>query len=126
MNTRLSNSLGLHLVLLLLAGFWVTTNSVMSSEPTSAEEKSAVAPVVQKVDPFANTTNPTPPPSVYNGPLFKLSHNYSGVPPAPPVNPPWTTVSPIRIIDRREIDGTGRLTTRGVLVADPSVRAVGH
>ncbi len=89
MNTRLSNSLGLHLVLLLLAGFWVTTNSVMSSEPTSAEEKSAVAPVVQKVDPFANTTNPTPPPSVYNEPLFKLSHNYSGVPPAPPVNPPW-------------------------------------
>jgi hypothetical protein len=37
-----------------------------------------------------------------------------------------TTVSPIRIIDRREIDGTGRLTTRGVLIADPSVRAVGH
>jgi hypothetical protein len=36
------------------------------------------------------------------------------------------TVSPIRIIDRREIDGTGRLTTRGVLIADPSVRAVGH
>ena len=37
-----------------------------------------------------------------------------------------TTVSPIRVIDRREIDGTGRLTTRGVLIADPSVRAVGH
>jgi hypothetical protein len=37
-----------------------------------------------------------------------------------------TTVSPVRIIDRREIDGTGRRTTRGVLIADPSVRAVGH
>jgi hypothetical protein len=37
-----------------------------------------------------------------------------------------TTVSPVRIIDRREIDATGRRTTRGVLIADPSVRAVGH
>lgn len=37
-----------------------------------------------------------------------------------------TTVSPVRIIDRREIDGTGRRTTRGVLITDPSVRAVGH
>ena len=37
-----------------------------------------------------------------------------------------TTVSPVRIIDRREIDGTGRRTTRGVLIADPSVRVVGH
>ncbi len=37
-----------------------------------------------------------------------------------------TTVSPIRIIDRREIDETGRRTTRGVLIADPSVRVVGH
>lgn len=27
-----------------------------------------------------------------------------------------TTVSPIRVIDRREIDGTGRQTTRGALV----------
>lgn len=36
------------------------------------------------------------------------------------------TVSPIRIIDRREIDGTGRRTTRGVLLADPSVRGAGH
>lgn len=37
-----------------------------------------------------------------------------------------TTVSPVRIVDRREIDATGRRTTRGVLIADPSVRAVGH
>jgi hypothetical protein len=37
-----------------------------------------------------------------------------------------TTVSPVRIIDRREIDATGRRTTRGVLVADPSVRTVGY
>jgi hypothetical protein len=37
-----------------------------------------------------------------------------------------TTVSPVRIIDRREIDGTGRRTTRGVLIADPSISAVGH
>jgi hypothetical protein len=37
-----------------------------------------------------------------------------------------TTVSPVRIIDRREVDQTGRQTTRGVLIADPSVRAVGH
>jgi len=37
-----------------------------------------------------------------------------------------TTVSPVRIIDRREINATGRGTTRGVLIADPSVRAVGR
>jgi hypothetical protein len=37
-----------------------------------------------------------------------------------------TTVSPVRIIDRREINATGRRTTRGVLVADPSVRAGGR
>jgi hypothetical protein len=37
-----------------------------------------------------------------------------------------TTVSPIRIIDRREADQTGRQTTRGVLIADPSVRVIGH
>jgi hypothetical protein len=37
-----------------------------------------------------------------------------------------TTVSPVRIIDRREIDGTGRRTTQGVLIADPSVHVVGH
>ena len=37
-----------------------------------------------------------------------------------------TTVSPVRIIDRREIDATGRRTTRGVLIADPSVRVIGH
>jgi hypothetical protein len=37
-----------------------------------------------------------------------------------------TTVSPVRIIDRREIDATGRRTARGVLVADPSVRGMGR
>jgi hypothetical protein len=36
------------------------------------------------------------------------------------------TVSPLRIIDRREIDETGRRTTRGILIADPSLRAVGQ
>jgi hypothetical protein len=36
------------------------------------------------------------------------------------------TMSPIRIIDRWEIDATGRQTTRGALVADPSVRTTGH
>jgi hypothetical protein len=37
-----------------------------------------------------------------------------------------TTVSPIRIIDRREIEITGRLTTRGALAADPSISTIGH
>jgi hypothetical protein len=37
-----------------------------------------------------------------------------------------TTVSPIRIIDRREIDQTGRRTTPGVLINEPSLRLIGH
>jgi hypothetical protein len=37
-----------------------------------------------------------------------------------------TTVSPVRVIDRREIDSTGRQTTAGFLVNDPSVRILGH
>jgi hypothetical protein len=37
-----------------------------------------------------------------------------------------TTVSPVRIVDRREIDATGRRTTRGILIADPSVSATGR
>jgi hypothetical protein len=37
-----------------------------------------------------------------------------------------TTVSPVRIIDRREIDQTGRLTTQGVLINEPSLRVIGH
>src|SRR6266511_1338025 len=37
-----------------------------------------------------------------------------------------TTVSPIRIIDRREIDQTGRRTTPGVLVNEPSLHVIGH
>ena len=36
------------------------------------------------------------------------------------------TVSPIRIIDRQEIDATGRPTTRGAFIVDPSVRITGH
>ena len=34
------------------------------------------------------------------------------------------TVSPIRIIDRHEIDRIGRQTTPGVFVNDPSVRII--
>ena len=37
-----------------------------------------------------------------------------------------TTVSPIRFIDRHEIDWTGRQTTPGALINDPSVRIIGH
>ena len=37
-----------------------------------------------------------------------------------------TTVSPFRVIDRREIDETGRHTTPGVLINDPSLRVIGH
>ncbi len=37
-----------------------------------------------------------------------------------------TTVSPIRIIDRHEIDQTGRRTTPGAFVVDPSVHIIGH
>ena len=36
------------------------------------------------------------------------------------------TVSPVRIIDRREIDETGRRTTQGALISDPSVRVIGR
>jgi len=35
-----------------------------------------------------------------------------------------TTVSPVRIIDRREIDWTGRQTTPGALINDPSLRVI--
>jgi hypothetical protein len=37
-----------------------------------------------------------------------------------------TTVSPVRIISRREIDNTGRVTTPGAFVNDPSVNVIGH
>ena len=37
-----------------------------------------------------------------------------------------TTVSPLRIIDRHVIDWTGRQTTAGALVNDPSVRIIGR
>jgi len=37
-----------------------------------------------------------------------------------------TTVSPLRIIDRHEIDWTGRQTTPGAFVNEPSVRIIGH
>ena len=36
------------------------------------------------------------------------------------------TVSPIRVIPRWEIDATGRGTTAGAFVNDPSVRIIGH
>lgn len=36
------------------------------------------------------------------------------------------TQSPIRIIDRREIDQTGRHTTPGAFVNEPSLRILGH
>ena len=36
------------------------------------------------------------------------------------------TVSPIRMIPRWEIDSTGRGTTPGAFVNDPSVRIIGH
>ena len=36
------------------------------------------------------------------------------------------TVSPIRVIPRWEIDSTGRGTTAGAFVNDPSVRIIGH
>jgi hypothetical protein len=35
-----------------------------------------------------------------------------------------TTLSPVRIIDRREIDWTGRQTTPGALINDPSLRVI--
>ena len=37
-----------------------------------------------------------------------------------------TTISPIRVIDRQEIDATGRQTTRGALIADPAIRIIGR
>jgi len=37
-----------------------------------------------------------------------------------------TTVSPLRIIDRHEIDQSGRRTTQGALIIDPSVREIGR
>ena len=37
-----------------------------------------------------------------------------------------TTVSPIRIIDRREIDQSGSRTTQGAVAIDPSIRVTGH
>ena len=37
-----------------------------------------------------------------------------------------TTLSPLRVIDRQEIDQTGRFTTPGAFVNDPSVRIIGH
>jgi hypothetical protein len=36
------------------------------------------------------------------------------------------TISPVRIIDRREIDQTGRRTTPGALINEPSLRVIGH
>jgi len=57
--------------------------------PKPTPETSAAAPEKTKLDPWANTTNATPPPSVYSGPLFELSHSYPAMSPALPVDPPW-------------------------------------
>jgi hypothetical protein len=37
-----------------------------------------------------------------------------------------TTVSPVRVIDRNEIDWYGRPTTPGAFINEPSVRIIGH
>ncbi len=37
-----------------------------------------------------------------------------------------TTVSPVRIINRHEIDWTGRFTTPGAFVNEPTLRVIGH
>jgi len=37
-----------------------------------------------------------------------------------------TTVSPVRVIDRHEIDWYGRPTTPGAFINEPSVRIIGH
>jgi hypothetical protein len=36
------------------------------------------------------------------------------------------TTSPLRVIDRREIDQTGRQTTAGAFMNDPSIRIIGR
>jgi hypothetical protein len=36
------------------------------------------------------------------------------------------TISPVRMIDRCEIDQTGRRTTAGILITDPAVRVIGR
>ena len=36
------------------------------------------------------------------------------------------TTSPIRVIDRNEIDQTAHPTTAGAMINDPSVRVIGH
>jgi hypothetical protein len=36
------------------------------------------------------------------------------------------TISPVRVIDRHQIDWIGRPTTAGAFVIDPSVRIIGH
>ena len=37
-----------------------------------------------------------------------------------------TTVSPVRVMNRHEIDWTGRSTTPGAFINEPSVRVIGH
>ncbi len=37
-----------------------------------------------------------------------------------------TTVSPLRVINRREIDGSGRFTTLGAFINEPSVHVEGR
>jgi hypothetical protein len=37
-----------------------------------------------------------------------------------------TTVSPVRVIDRHQIDWTGRPVTPAAFINEPSVRIIGH
>ncbi len=66
---------------------------------TTTGAAAAVAPVAAPaVDPWAV---PAPPPkSVYDGPLFAMSHAYPNPPAPPPADPPW-----------RAAIGNGRITT---------------
>ena len=59
-------------------------------------------PLIMASSAFAQEASPTPT-------LEAVAYNENGT-----------------VIDRREIDETGRRATGGVLIADPSVRAVGH
>ena len=62
----------------------------LKTDPQKAAGNAHAASGLQaQPTPFANTTNPIPPSSVYSGPLFQLSYKYPATPPPPPVNPPW-------------------------------------
>lgn len=50
------------------------------------QNEAAVAP---SSNPFADNNGLIPPPNQYNGPMFKLSHNWPTTTPQPINNPPW-------------------------------------